>query len=147
MELVRWNPWHNMMTFRNRMNRMLDESFWPLSRSEEDLGLSSFHPAIDVYEEDDAYVVKAELPGIDKKDITLDLKDRVLTLKGERSHENEVKEDKYYRRERSYGKFCRAFTLPAQVDPEKIKAEFKDGVLNISIPKPEENKPKQITVH
>ena len=92
-------------------------------------------------------MIKAELPGVDKKDIKIDLKDRLLTLSGERSYDNEVKEENYYRRERSYGKFQRAFTLPADVDSEKIKAEFKDGVLEIEVPKPEEKKAKQVTVH
>jgi len=75
------------------------------------------------------------------------LKDRRLTLSGERSYDNEVKEENYYRRERSYGRFQRIFTLPADVDSEKIKAEYKDGVLEIEVPKPEEKKAKQVTVH
>ncbi len=85
--------------------------------------------------------------GIDKEGIEIDVKDRVLTLKGERSSENEVKDDNYYRRERCVGKFERAFTLPADVDPDKIKADYKDGVLKVDIPKPEEKKPRQITIH
>ena len=85
--------------------------------------------------------------GIDKKDIALDVKDRVLTLKGERAFDNEVKEENFYRRERTYGKFERAFNLPAHVKIEDIKADYKDGVLRIEIPKPEVQQPKQITVH
>ena len=84
---------------------------------------------------------------VDKKDIEVDVKDRVLTLKGERSSDNEVTEDNYYRRERCFGKFERAFNLPVDVELDKIKANYKDGVLEIEIPKPEEKKPKQITVH
>ena len=91
--------------------------------------------------------MKAELPGVDKKDISIDLNGDTLTLKGERSSENEIKEDKYYHKERVYGNFERHFKLPENVDPEKITAEFKDGVLNIQIAKPELIKPKQITVH
>ena len=75
------------------------------------------------------------------------MKDRLLTLSGERSYDNEVNEENHYRRERSYGKFQRVFTLPADVDSEKIKAEYKDGVLEIEVPKPEEKKAKQVTVH
>jgi HSP20 family protein len=85
------------------------------------------------------------LPGVDKKDIVVHVNGRFLTIKGERLSENEVKEDKYHRRERSYGKFERVFTLP-EVDPDKIKAGYKNGVLKIDIPKPGELKPKQITV-
>jgi HSP20 family protein len=114
---------------------------------DDDTGMGRWNPAVDLYEKDDYFVIKAELPGVDKKDIAIDLKDRVLTLSGERSYENEVKEDSYYRRERSYGKFQRAFTLPAEVDSDKIKAEFKDGLLRIEVPKPEEQKPKQVTIH
>jgi HSP20 family protein len=84
---------------------------------------------------------------MEKKDISIDLKDRVLTLKGERSVDNEVKEDRYYRRERSFGRFERAFTIPSGLNPDKIKANYKDGVLKIEVPKPEEEKPKQITIH
>jgi HSP20 family protein len=109
--------------------------------------MGMWNPAVDLYEQDDHFVIKAELPGVDKKDISIDLKDRVLTLSGERSHENEAKEENYYRRERSFGKFQRAFTLPAEVDSDKIKAEFKDGLLRIEVPKPEEQKPKQVTIH
>ena len=82
-----------------------------------------------------------------KKDIVIDVRDGVLTLKGERSYEKEVAEDKYYRKERTYGKFERSFTLPVNVDAEHIKAEYKDGVLKIEVPKPEDHKPKKITVH
>jgi HSP20 family protein len=84
---------------------------------------------------------------VDKKDISIDLKDRVLTLSGERSYEKEAKEENYYRRERSFGKFQRAFTLPADVDSDRINAKFKDGLLRIEIPKPEQQKPKQVTIH
>jgi HSP20 family protein len=102
---------------------------------------------VDIYDDGDKFVIKAELPGMDKKDISIDLKDRVLTLKGERSHDNEVKEDRYYRKERAYGKFERTFTLPVGLNHNDIKADYKDGLLKIDIPKPEEEKPKQITVH
>ena len=114
---------------------------------DDDNGLGMWNPAVDLYEKDDHFMIKAELPGVDKNDIKIDLKDRLLTLSGERTYDNEVKEENYYRRERSYGKFQRAFTLPAEVDSDKIKAEFKDGVLQIEVPKPEEKKAKQVTIH
>ena len=84
---------------------------------------------------------------MEKKDISVDVKDQVLTLRGERKYDHEVKEEKYYRRERAYGKFQRAFSLPADVDSENIKAEFKDGLLKIEVPKPEKQKPKEIAIH
>ena len=147
MNLARWNPLREMTAMQNRINRMFNDPYWLTDRMDDDTGMGRWNPAVDLYEKDDHFVIKAELPGVDKKDIAIDLKDRVLTLSGERSYENEVKEESYYRRERSYGKFQRAFTLPADVDSDKIKAEFKDGLLQIEVPKPEEQKPKQVTIH
>ena len=147
MNLVRWNPYGEMTAMKNRINRMFSEPYWLTRRMDDDTDMGMWNPAVDLYEKDDHFVIKAELPGVDKKNISIDLKDRVLTLAGERSYENEVKEESYYRRERSYGKFQRAFTLPADVDSDKINAEFKDGLLQIEVPKPEQQKPKQVTIH
>jgi HSP20 family protein len=135
-----------MATVHDRVNRMFSDMF-PSTWLDDEVRFTNWHPAVDIYDQDDKVVIKAELPGLDKKDIHVDLKDRVLTLKGERSHESEVKEEEFYRKERAYGKFERAFTLPAGLDPEKISADFKDGVLKIEIPKPEEEKPRKIAVH
>ena len=109
--------------------------------------VGAWHPAVDMFDNDDKIVLKAELPGMKKNDFSVDVKDRVLTLSGERNYDNEVKEENYYRRERACGSFKRAFHLPSDVDADNIKAEFKDGVLRVEIPKPEAQKPKQITVH
>jgi HSP20 family protein len=147
MELIRWNPMREMFNFRRQMNHWFDDAFSPMVGDDAKLSLWDWHPIVDVYDNDENIVIKAELPGIDKKDINIDVKDNVLTLKGERSYDNEVKKDKYYRRERSFGRFERAFQLPVDVDPEKISADYKDGILKINIPKPEVQKPKQITVH
>jgi HSP20 family protein len=135
-----------MATVHDRFNRLFGDMF-PSTWHDEEMKLSNWHPAVDIYDQEDKVVIKAELPGVDKKDIQVDLKDRVLTLKGERTHEKEVKEEKFYRKERAYGKFERAFTLPAGLDPEKVSADFKDGVLKIEVPKPEEEKPRKIAVH
>lgn len=147
MNLVKWNPWREMPALHNRINRMFDDPFFSIDRLTDEDTLGMWNPAVDLYEKDDRFVIKAELPGINKDDIKFDLKDRVLTLSGERSFDNEVKEENYYRRERSFGKFQRAFTMPADVDEEKIKAEFKDGVLQIEVPKPENKKAKRVTIH
>ena len=147
MNLVKWNPWREMPTLQNRFNRLFDDPFFRVGRMDDDAGMGLWNPAVDLYEKDDHFMIKAELPGVDKKTIKIDLQDRLLTLSGERTYDNEVKEENYYRRERSYGKFQRAFTLPADVDSDKIKAEFKDGLLQIEVPKPEEKKTKQVTVH
>ena len=147
MNLVRWNPWKEINTLQNRLNHLLNDSYFQSSQSDDDMSLGTWHPVVDMYDEDDRIVIKAELPGLEKKDIAVDVKDRVLTISGERNYDNEVKEEKYYRRERAYGKFQRAFSLPADVDSDKIKADFKDGLLKVEVPKPEKQKPKEITIH
>jgi HSP20 family protein len=135
-----------MATLNHRFNRLMDDPFFRTDReSAEDMG--TWYPVVDMFENDDSFVINVELPGMGKDDIAVDVKDRVLTLKGERNYDNEVKAENYYRRERSYGKFQRAFSLPADVDADKIKADFKDGLLKIEVPKPVEQKPKQITIH
>ena len=147
MNLVRWNPWREMSTLQHRMNSLFNEPFFRSGSEDDELHMGSWLPVVDMFDDDDKIVIKAELPGMDKKDISVDIENRVLTLSGERNYDNEVKEDNYYRRERAYGRFKRAFNLPADVDSDQIKADFKDGVLKVEIPKPEEQKPKQITVH
>jgi HSP20 family protein len=146
MHLVRWNPANEIMNANNRLNRFFNEFFYPGSSHVSKEGFR-WNPAADVYENDDAYVIKAELPGFDKKDINVDVKENILTIKGERSDDNKVKEEKVYRRERFQGKFQRAFVLPSTVESGKIEAEFADGLLKITIPKSVEKKPKQITIH
>ena len=147
MELIRWNPTRDMFSFRHQMNHLFNDVFRPVVRGDEELSMWNQYPTVDIYDNDEHIVIKAELPGIHKKDIVIDVKDGVLTLKGERSSDNEIKEEKYYCRERTFGKFERVFRLPADVDPEKISADYKDGILKIDIPKPEGKKPKQIAVH
>ncbi|MCG6911224.1 MAG: Hsp20/alpha crystallin family protein [Deltaproteobacteria bacterium] len=146
MQLVKWNPMRDMLGLNGRYDNMFDDFFNPtrgtrLSRE------WNWNPKVDIYEEDGAIVVKAELPGVEKDNIVVDVKNGILTLKGERASDKEVKEDSYYRRERVFGSFERRFNLPENVDPEKITADYKDGVLKVGIPKPEEALPKQITVH
>ncbi len=146
MQLVKWNPMRDMLSFNNRADRIVNDFFYP-SRGMQMSKDSNWNPRVDIYEDEDAIVLKAELPGVEKDNIVVDVEGRVLTLKGERSSDNEVKEESYYRRERTLGSFERRFNLPDNVDPEKITADYKDGILKLGIPKPEENKPRQITVH
>lgn len=147
MQLTRWNHRKDLFDFGRHVNSLWDDFFAPTRAREKEEGLWNWHPAVDIYENDDAIVVKAELPGVDKDKITVDLNANILTIRGERSSDNEVKEDNYYRRERTYGQFQRSFTLPAEVDPDAIKANYKDGVLKVEVPKPEASKPKQISVN
>lgn len=107
---------------------------------------SDFHPALDVSEDEKNYIVKADLPGVKKEDVEISVAENVLSLKGERKEENSQKDKNYYHFERRFGTFQRFLKLPAQTDASQIKAVYKDGVLEISIPKPEEVKPKQIKI-
>ena len=143
MELTRWNPMREMLT----ANRMLDTFFYPSTHRKTTGTVCGWSPVVDVYKEKDHLVITAELPGVDKKDISVNVEGRVLTLKGNRTTEKEVKEEHYYRRERCSGGFERTFTLPTDVNAEKIEANFKDGLLEIRIPKAEELKTKKITIH
>lgn len=147
MDLIRWNPLNETRALQNRIHRLFDHDVFPSSWFDDELTMGNWKPAVDIYDNDDNIVIKAELPGVESKDVEVEVKDRVLTLKGERCHEKEVKEENYHRKEMAFGKFQRSFTLPGDIDADKIKADFKDGILKIDIPKPEENKPKKISVH
>ena len=147
MNLVKWNPWGETEAYEDRIGRIFGNSYVPESWLGDGESQMNWNPAVDVYDNDNSFIIQVELPGLEKKDIEIDVKDGVLTLKGERSSDKEWKDEKYYRRERAFGKFQRAFKLPSDIDPEKVKADFKNGVLKIEIPKPEIQKPKKITVH
>ena len=146
MELVRFNPWNDVWNATNRFNRLFGRSFTPARTVDENCDCV-WRPVVDIYEEENGIALKADLPGIDKKDISIDVKDGAQTLSGERSVENETEDRNFYRRERTYGKFQRVFTLPEGVNTEDIKADFKDGVLKVHIPKAAVEEPKKITIH
>lgn len=148
MAIVKWEPFRDLVTVQERMNRIFDEAFRGIGRGAEDdwaLG-GNWAPAVDIYEHEGNLVLKAELPGIDPKDVDVRVENNVLTLRGERKFESEVKREKYHRVERAYGSFSRSFTLPATVDTDRIRAEYKDGVLRVTLPVREEAKPKQISI-
>ena len=117
------------------------EWWWP-----DETGMMMRMPAVDVFEEKDNVVIKAEIPGLSKEDISLQVTDSTVTIKGEKKREEEVKEDNYYRCERSFGSFTRAVALPCDVKADQVKASFKNGVLAVRMPKTEEAKRKAITV-
>jgi HSP20 family protein len=151
MAIVRWEPFRDLLSLQERMNRLFDESYRGTNRTgagtdEWALG-GSWAPAVDIYEQDGNIVMKAELPGVDPKAVDIRLENNTLTLRGERKLDREVKEDSYHRVERSYGAFSRSFTLPMVVDQGSIKAEYKDGVLKLTLPKREEAKPRQIQIN
>jgi HSP20 family protein len=134
----------NLLSFQHDMNRMFDQFF--RGGNGEEANVSAWRPSVDVYETDDALVIKAELPGVSKDDVSIDVHQNRLTLRGQRKHETDVKDEHYHRVERSYGSFQRSFTLPATVDAEKAEASFKDGVLELRLPRLESAKPHQIAI-
>lgn len=141
------DPWRDFGSLQERINRMFDDTIRTLyPQGGEELERGTWIPAVDINETEDGYVVKADLPGMKKEDIQIDLKNNTLTLKGEKKFEEKVSKDNYVRTERTYGTFVRSFTLPHNVDAEKIRASYKDGVLELTLPKKEEAKPKQIKV-
>lgn len=146
MPITKWDPFKELTTIQERINRLFDENIGRVRFPDIEFSAGAWNPAVDIFETKDNVVLKAELPGLDKKDFSIEIKDNLLTLKGERKLEKETKEENYYRMERAYGAFSRSFTLPASVDKDKVKAKFKDGVLEVTIPKSETEKPKQINV-
>jgi HSP20 family protein len=145
MAIIRWDPFRDMVTLRERMNRAFEDVF--SGRGEDkDLAPSTWAPSVDIYETENELVLTAEVPGIAEKDIEIRIEDNTLQLRGERKFEKEAKEENYHRIERSYGAFYRAFTLPNSIDPESIKAEHENGVLRITMPKRQELKPRTVKI-
>lgn len=132
MNLVRWDPFRELEGFRARLS---DESLF-----------GGWSPAVDIQETDHEFILQADLPDVKKDDVKVELDDGVLTIEGERKKEKEEKGTRFHKFERAYGKFVRHFTLPTEVDGPNVKAEFKDGVLNVRLPKAANAKPKAIDV-
>jgi HSP20 family protein len=147
MPLVKWDPFRNVATLQERINRLFEDSFPHSQEIEDDMAVCAWRPKVDIYEVDSGVVLKVDLPGVRREDVAVEVKDNLLTLRGERKDDPEVPENRYYRRERTCGNFLRAFTLQASVEPDKIKATFKDGVLKVSLPHPAEDVPKRIQVN
>jgi HSP20 family protein len=126
--------------------RPFEERLSRFSEGEENWSLATWAPACDIYETDNEIVVKAELPEVKKEDVYVSIENNLLTIRGERKFSEETKKENYHRVERSYGEFMRSFTIPSFVDANKVNAEFKDGVLRVTLAKREEAKPKQIEV-
>ncbi len=143
MTVVRWRPMREMNTLQREMNRMFDSFF---ADQDENAMESTWYPSVDIRETGDNIEVYAELPGMKKEDIKLSVRDSVLHLSGEKKRTEEAKDTNFHRVERIYGTFSRSFTLPARVDMSKVDAVFKDGVLHLTLPKAEEEKPRQIEI-
>jgi HSP20 family protein len=142
--LSKFDPFQDLVSLQRRINRLFEDAFPRSERAE--LAWSAWTPAVDIYEEPEAIVIEADLPGLTKENVSVTLENSVLTIQGERKSAHEEKRDNYHRVERAYGGFARSFTIPSNVSADKIDAEFKDGVLRVTLPKREEAKPKQIQV-
>ena len=137
------DPFRNLFDLQRGINRLFDANF---DVPREDVALQAWSPAVDVYEDENAYLIKVDLPEVSRDDVKVSLNENTLSISGERRVENEQKRENYHCVERSYGQFFRSFTLPPNINPEAINAQFKDGVLRLTLPKREEAKPKQIEV-
>jgi HSP20 family protein len=145
MAIVRWEPFRDLLASQKEFDRLFRDAFSPFFR-EGELSTRTWAPAVDIYEDNNNLVLKADLPGVDPKDVEIKVENGVLYLSGERKFEKEVKEESYHRVERSYGAFSRTFSLPNSIDADKVSAEYKDGQLILTMPKREEAKPKTIKV-
>lgn len=145
MAITRWDPFRELETVNDRLNRFFGRGM--LSEfPREAMTLSDWAPAVDVAETSEAFIVKAELPDMKKEDIKVSVEDGTLRIFGERTREKEEKQKRYHRVERSYGSFSRSFGLPGNVDEAKLSAEYKDGMLTVNLPKAAPSKPKALEV-
>jgi HSP20 family protein len=145
MDVVQWRPFREVARLRNEMDRLWDEYFGPGRRALQPME-ETWLPAVDVSETGDKVTVKAEIPGMEAKDIEISMVGDTLTIKGEKKAEREEKEENYHLVERSYGAFSRVMKLPATVQADKVEATYKNGVLTVVLPKKEEVKPKPIEI-
>jgi HSP20 family protein len=139
--LTRWDPWRDLQRAQEEVNRLLDDRL--TARESESVGWT---PRVDIFEDEEGVALRFELAGVEPKDVDIRFENGVLTLRGERKLEKEEKRDNYHRVEMAYGTFTRSFSLPATIDAEKIRAESKNGVLTVHLPKKPEAKPKAIQV-
>ena len=143
MNLVRWDPFLDLVAMSNRFNRSLDVP--SAARAEDSFG--AWVPPVDIFERHDHLVIRAEVPGLRREDMDVRIENGVLTLHGERKRESDVTEDNAFRLERTYGAFTRSFSLPRTVDASNVAATYKDGILEVSVPKVETAKPKKVEIH
>ncbi|OGP60415.1 MAG: hypothetical protein A2V67_18935 [Deltaproteobacteria bacterium RBG_13_61_14] len=146
MVIRKWNPFKDLINLHDDLGRMFEADL--NSRAGHDLQVSrgAWSPKVDFFDRGEAAVLRAELPGLEQEDIELEVQDRRLLLAGERRFTREVKEEQYHRVERSYGRFCRSFTLPYEVDREKVAATYRNGVLEVVLPRSERVESRRIVV-
>lgn len=147
MSIIRWEPFRDLVSTQDRFNQLFNDTFARAFGDQHEVPPGAWVPAVDIYETDDSVVLKAELPGINPDDVEIRVEDSTLYLKGERKFEKEVKEENLHRVERSYGTFARTFALPNTIDADKVKAEYQNGILTLTMPKHEEAKPRTIKIN
>ena len=135
MNLTKWHPIKELEDVSRRLSHLLSRSHIPIESGQEMLEMADWTPSVDVSETDTAYLIKGEIPGVKKEDVKVSIQNGVLTIAGERNIEKEEKGKKFHRIERSYGSFMRSFHVPNDADESAVKAEFKDGMLNVTLPK------------
>jgi HSP20 family protein len=144
MAIIKWDPLRDLETLRHRFNKLFEQTF--SERGEKEIFSGTWIPTVDIRETEKEFVITAELPGLDEKDIELEIEDHNLVLRGKREFEKETKKEDYHKIERSYSYFYRSFSLPSYADVDKIKAEHDKGLLKISVPKSPELKPKKVKI-
>jgi HSP20 family protein len=145
MTITRWDPFHDLASIQDRVNRLFQETL-ARQRGQETLESGQWAPPVDIFETPDRIVLRADLPGLEQKDIELRVNDGILTLRGERRAEADVKPDDFHRAERPHGPFVRSFSLPINVDQAGIRATQKNGVLEVILPKKQESQARAIKV-
>ena len=146
MALIRWEPARERQSIQQEMNRLFG-TFFDSPTGAGNGGSRRWIPAMDLVEERDHYVLRADLPGVSEDDVKVELEDNVLTISGERKSEHEQRKEGYYRVERASGAFSRSLALPEGIDPDSIQARFEKGVLEVRVPKPEERKPRRVEIN
>jgi len=147
MAVIRWEPVGELNSIQNEMNRLFNTLFdQPAQATRAGSTIRPWIPPMDLVETGEHYVLRADLPGLSEADVHIELENNVLTVSGERKTEHEDREEGYYRVERGFGAFSRSLTLPDGVDPDSVQAQFDRGVLEIRIPKPEQRKPRKVTI-
>ena len=145
MTIIKWSPAREIASLQQGINRLFEDVFSQPGSYDPD-AMGAWRPPVDIVDTTEAILIYVEIPGVDKDDVDIEVKDNVLTIRGERVVDSRIGNGSYYRSERVFGKFGRSFALPAMIRTDHIKATFKNGVLKIAIPKPEEEKPRQVTI-
>ena len=147
MSISQWEPFRDLLSTQDRFNQLFNHTFARAFGDEREVTPRAWVPPVDIYETAGSLVLKAELPGINPDEVEIRVEDNTLYLKGERKFEKEVKEENLHRVERSYGTFTRSFALPNTIDADKVRAEYQNGILTLTMPKREEAKPRTIKIN